>query len=124
MTLSILSTPISIATNLAEGNVRFTKAGRKNFFVIARGSVQECVPLLEVASRRSLLDDPKKDTLRQELEAIAKMISRKKVSLTELKNLQIGFDLSVDFASFISINNSHLSTAVCRWENASEISLL
>ena len=28
------------------------------------------------------------------MEATAKMISRKKVSLTELKNLQIGFDLS------------------------------
>ena len=30
---------------------RFTKPDRKNFFVIARGSVQEGVPLLEVALR-------------------------------------------------------------------------
>ncbi len=44
---------VSIATNLAEGNGRFTKADRRNFFTIARGSVQECVPLLEI-SRRSL----------------------------------------------------------------------
>ena len=36
---------LSISTNLAEGNGRFTKADRKNFFIIARGSVQECVPL-------------------------------------------------------------------------------
>ena len=34
---------LSIATNLAEGNGRFTKPDRKNFFTIARGSVQECV---------------------------------------------------------------------------------
>ena len=27
----------SIATNLAEGNGRFTKANRRNFFIIARG---------------------------------------------------------------------------------------
>ncbi len=38
---------LSIATNLAEGNGRFTKPDRKNFFTIARGSVQECVPPLE-----------------------------------------------------------------------------
>jgi four helix bundle protein len=43
---------LSIATNLAEGNDRFTKPDRKNFFTIARGCVQECVPLLEVARRR------------------------------------------------------------------------
>ena len=42
---------LSIAANIAEGNGRFTKADRKNFFTIARGSVQECVPLLELARR-------------------------------------------------------------------------
>jgi four helix bundle protein len=36
---------LSIATNLAEGNGRLTKADRKHFFSIARGSLQECVPL-------------------------------------------------------------------------------
>src|SRR5215467_4352904 len=46
---------LSIATNLAEGNGRFTKPDRKNFFTIARGSVQECVPLLEIACRRGFL---------------------------------------------------------------------
>lgn len=40
---------LSIATNLAEGNGRCTKLDRKNSFTVARGSGQECVPLLEVA---------------------------------------------------------------------------
>ncbi len=66
---------LSIATNLAEGNGRFTKADRKNFFVIARGSAQECIPLLEVARRRGLLTDPKQQTLREQLEIVARMIS-------------------------------------------------
>ena len=35
---------LSIAANLAEGNGRFTKPDRKNFFIIARGSTQECMP--------------------------------------------------------------------------------
>jgi len=50
---------VSTATNLAEGNGRFTKADRKNFFTIARGSVQECVPLLDIARRRGLVSEAK-----------------------------------------------------------------
>ncbi|HAU38060.1 MAG TPA: four helix bundle protein, partial [Phycisphaerales bacterium] len=66
---------LSIATNLAEGNGRFTKADRRNFFTIARGSTQECVPLLEVARRRGFIDKGMNAELRTKLEEIAKMIS-------------------------------------------------
>ncbi|MFO1044034.1 MAG: four helix bundle protein [Planctomycetaceae bacterium] len=66
---------LSIATNLAEGNGRFTKPDRKHFFTIARGSVQECVPILEIARRRSLIDSTTHEQLREELNVIAKMIS-------------------------------------------------
>jgi four helix bundle protein len=48
---------LSIAANIAEGNGRFTKPDRRHFFGIARGSVQECVPLLELALRRRLLKE-------------------------------------------------------------------
>jgi four helix bundle protein len=66
---------LSIAANLAEGNGRFTKPDRRNFFVIARGSVQECVPLLEIARRRDLIQDSASIDLKGRLEIIAKMIS-------------------------------------------------
>ncbi len=66
---------LSVATNLAEGNGRFTKADRRNFFTIARGSAQECVPLLEVARRRGFIDEAQHAELRGNLEEIAKMIS-------------------------------------------------
>lgn len=46
---------LSIAANIAEGNGRFTVPDRRNFFGIARGSVQECVPLLELSARRMLI---------------------------------------------------------------------
>ena len=66
---------LSIATNLAEGNGRVTKADRKNFFTIARASAQECVPLLELARRRKLLDEARHTSMRDDLETIAKMLS-------------------------------------------------
>lgn len=66
---------LSIATNLAEGNGRFTKPDRKNFFTIARGSVQECVPLLEVAFRRGFLAPDDHSVLKEALEEISRMIS-------------------------------------------------
>ena len=66
---------LSIATNLAEGNGRFTKGDRKHFFIIARGSTQECVPLLELARRKGLVDDDTTSQLRADLETIGKMIA-------------------------------------------------
>ncbi len=66
---------LSIAANIAEGNGRFTTADRRNFFGIARGSVQECVPLLELALRRSLLSSDEHVALKANLEEIARMLS-------------------------------------------------
>jgi len=66
---------LSISTNIAEGNGRFTKRDRRNFFIIARGSVQECIPLLEIAKRKNLISDVKLSDLSNQLEVIAKMIS-------------------------------------------------
>lgn len=66
---------LSIAANLAEGNGRFTKPDRRNFFTIARDSAQECVPLMEIARRRGLVQESTALALRERLEVIAKMIS-------------------------------------------------
>jgi four helix bundle protein len=66
---------LSISANIAEGNGRFTKADRRHFFGIARGSVQECVPLLELASRRKLLEIEHHVALKSSLEEIAQMLS-------------------------------------------------
>ncbi len=66
---------LSVAANIAEGNGRFTIPDRRNFFGIARGSVQECVPLLELALRRKLLNDNDHVQLKARLEEIARMLS-------------------------------------------------
>ncbi len=66
---------LSVAANIAEGNGRFTRPDRKNFFGIARGSVQECVPLLELARRRQLVGDDVHAQMKERLEEIARMLS-------------------------------------------------
>jgi len=50
---------LSISSNFDEGNGRFTKADRKHFFGIARASVLQRVPQLELARRRGLIDESK-----------------------------------------------------------------
>lgn len=66
---------LSISTNIAEGNGRWHKKERKEFFWIARGSTQECVPILEICKRKRLVDPEKHLKLKENIESIAKMIS-------------------------------------------------
>lgn len=66
---------LSISANIAEGNGRFHKPDRANFFRIARGSAFECVPILEICCRRGLIDKSKSDLLKSALEDISKMLS-------------------------------------------------
>lgn len=55
--------------------LHLTKPNRKHFFGIARGSVQECVPKLELARRRKLVSEERHAKLKQELEEISRMLS-------------------------------------------------
>jgi len=66
---------LSIAANIAEGNDRLTKPDRLSFFGITRGSVQECVPLLELAGREGPLASDRQGHLKASLEEIARMLS-------------------------------------------------
>ena len=65
----------SIAANIAEGNGRFTKADRRNFFVIARSSAHECLPFLDLANRRGFISDDRFQELKQDLEELSRMLS-------------------------------------------------
>ena len=66
---------VSIAANIAEGNGRSTIPYRKNFFMIARGSVRECVALMEIGFRRKILPMETHIQLRSDLEKISKLLS-------------------------------------------------
>lgn len=66
---------LSIATNIAEGNGRYGKADRINFFRISRGSAFECIPILELCKRKKLIEAEKHKTLKDNLDEICKMLS-------------------------------------------------
>ncbi|MEW6087308.1 MAG: four helix bundle protein [bacterium] len=66
---------LSISANITEGNGRFHKADRTNFFRIARGSAFECVPILEICKRKKLITNDQNEKLKKEIEDICKMLS-------------------------------------------------
>ncbi len=47
----------SIILNLAEGSGRFSKPDRRNFFIIARSSIFECVAILDILKDESTIDE-------------------------------------------------------------------
>jgi len=66
---------LSVPANIAEGNGRFHRADRINFFRISRGSAFECVPIIEICKRKNLITTDEYNELRKELQDISKMLS-------------------------------------------------
>lgn len=66
---------LSISLNIAEGNGRWHVKDRKNFWWISRGSVFECVPLLELCKREKLIGEDNWAELKAELEVLGKMLT-------------------------------------------------
>ncbi len=65
----------SIPLNIAEGSSRYSARDKANFFRIARGSVFECVAILDVAKRLSFEGQDLGDHFKH-LETIGRMLSR------------------------------------------------
>ncbi len=66
---------LSISINIAEGNGRWHANDKKQFFLIARGSSQECVPILELCKRKGLINESSHDKFKTDLDNIGKMLS-------------------------------------------------
>lgn len=65
---------LSIVLNIAEGTSRFSKPDRKNFCVIARGSVFECVAVFDILKDDGLLSQEEFAWLYSLAEEISKML--------------------------------------------------
>ena len=47
----------SIILNVAEGSGKFSKPDKRNYFVTSRGSVFECVAIIDILSEQGIIDD-------------------------------------------------------------------
>jgi four helix bundle protein len=64
----------SIMLNISEGSGRFTNADKRNFYVIARWSVFECVAILDYLQDLELIDSKSFQAFYFELEELSKML--------------------------------------------------
>jgi four helix bundle protein len=64
----------SIMLNIAEGSGRFTNPDKRNFYVIARGSVFECVAIFDYLKDLGAIDKVAFDKYYSFLEEISKML--------------------------------------------------
>lgn len=65
---------MSIVLNLAEGSGRFTKPDRRNFFIIARSSLFECVAILDVLKDEGSIGEESFGQFYAEAEELSKIV--------------------------------------------------
>jgi four helix bundle protein len=80
LTGQIRRATVSISLNIAEGSGR-TKKDFRHFLDMARASCQECIPLLEIAKRRSFIDNNEYNKFYENFSIIARQISALKRSV-------------------------------------------
>ena len=66
---------LSIVLNIAEGAGKYSKNDKKNFYVIARWSVYECVAILRILKIEKKIDNKTFSDLYEYLFVIGKMLS-------------------------------------------------
>jgi four helix bundle protein len=76
---------LSIPLNIAEGNGRWHKGDKRQFFWIARGSTFECVPIIQVLYRKSLITEQQYAGFYEQLDVIAKMLTNLVKSVEDLR---------------------------------------
>ena len=65
---------MSVLFNIAEGSGRFTKPDRRNFFIISRSSVFECIAIIDLMKDFGEIEDSKYQQIYAMGEEISKML--------------------------------------------------
>lgn len=64
----------SVVLNIAEGSGLLSKADRKNFFVISRSSIFECIAILDVLRGESLIEMKQYEQFYNQAEELSKIL--------------------------------------------------
>ncbi|MEX1192599.1 MAG: four helix bundle protein [Brumimicrobium sp.] len=64
----------SIVLNIAEGSGRFSKKDRRNFFVITRSSVMECVAILDVLMDNKIINQQEFEALETQADELSRIL--------------------------------------------------
>jgi four helix bundle protein len=64
----------SVVLNIAEGSGRFSKADRKNFFIIARSSVFECVAAADVLKDKAVIEETDYNAIESLADELSRML--------------------------------------------------
>jgi four helix bundle protein len=64
----------SIMLNIAEGSSRFSKGDRRHFYIISRGSVFECVAIIDFLNDERLISSSLHADLYKKAEELSKML--------------------------------------------------
>ncbi len=73
---------LSIVLNIAEGTSRFSKADKRNFYVISRGSAFECVAVFDVLKDETILTEEEFKNYYSKAEELSRMLFRMISNLT------------------------------------------
>ena len=65
---------MSILLNIAEGTSRFSNADKKNFYVISRGRVFECIAINDLLESENIISSETKVKIYHKAEEISKML--------------------------------------------------
>ena len=71
----LIGAVISVPLNIAEGSGRKSAKERINFYKIARTSLFECIPLLEICLELDMINKNEYQKFRSEIVALSKMIN-------------------------------------------------
>lgn len=86
---------MSITLNIVEGTSRFSNADRRNFYTIARGSLYECIALMDLLIKDGLIYVALHLNFSTIGEEISKMLYSMEMKLTKSKGVVLYYRLNV-----------------------------
>ena len=65
---------LSVPLNIAEGSSQFTDRSQRNYYVIARGSLTECVAIVQILKDRRVISSKTYDEVYSQAQGLSKVI--------------------------------------------------